>query len=183
MRKVGLCANHYQMKRRYGEIRDWFYQWADEANCVVCGRPNGGHRSRRYCSAACQQIVSRLGGVLPPTAVECVRCQAPIDLFPLGQARRIRMDVRLCRRCKSQSRTEATPGELALRDGSFCQLCGCDVDLSACSPDPMRPSVDHIVPRALGGGDEATNNQLTHLLCNQIKSSRLLDIEGRLPLP
>lgn len=29
MRKVGLCAAHYAMRAKYGEIRDWNYRWGD----------------------------------------------------------------------------------------------------------------------------------------------------------
>jgi 5-methylcytosine-specific restriction endonuclease McrA len=112
----------------------------------------------------------RYGG--PPPNPACVRCGVEIDLLSGKNGRRIHIDVKLCRRCKNQNKTEATPGELARRDGPYCQLCGCDVDLLAVLPDPMRPSVDHIVPRALGGDDSTSNNQLTHLLCNQIKSDR-----------
>ncbi|WP_354596069.1 HNH endonuclease signature motif containing protein [Streptomyces sp. JL1001] len=31
-------------------------------------------------------------------------------------------------------------------------------------------SVDHVVPRALGGTHEPSNLQLAHLYCNQVKS-------------
>src|SRR5690606_20768724 len=126
----------------------------------------------RVCSAACKQLLARHGG--KPEDPICVRCDAVIDLGKPGKAgRRKRADSKLCAECKRQTRTEATPGELAKRDGPYCRLCGCDVDMSARHPDPMRPSVDHIIPRALGGSDAAENNQLAHLLCNQIKSDRV----------
>lgn len=35
--------------------------------------------------------------------------------------------------------------------------------------DPLAASVDHIVPRARGGGDEDGNLQITHRRCNQLK--------------
>lgn len=170
-RKRGWCISHYSQWRRYGEVRQFLYRWADEPNCIVCGRPNGEFRSRKVCSAACRQMLSRHGGT--PENPCCARCGVEIDLSAVGKTgRRTRSDSKLCTRCKKQTRTEATPGELARRDGPYCQLCGCDVDLEAVHPDPMRPSVDHIVPRALGGSDSAENNQLTHLWCNQVKSDR-----------
>jgi len=46
-------------------------------------------------------------------------------------------------------------------------------------PDKMRPSVDHIIPRAWGGSDAAENNGLTHLICNQIKSDRYQSMSSR----
>lgn len=180
MRKHPYCANHYSMWRKYGEIREWKFRWAAPGSeCTVCGALTGVERGRRsVCSANCQAILSRHGG--RPENPRCARCDTEIDLS-LGTKRRsrVRADIKLCRRCKSQSRTEATPGELALRDGAYCQLCGCDVDLLAVAPDPMRPSVDHIIPRAWGGSDAAENNQLTHLRCNQIKSDRYPDLSWR----
>lgn len=171
MRKRQWCASHYAQWRRCGEVRPFSYKWASEANCIVCGRANGQHRSRKFCSAACQQYWVRWGE--SRTNPDCVRCGTEVDLSEVGKGGRRRYrHVKLCRRCKAQTRTEATPGELARRDGPYCQLCGCDVDLAAVHPDPMRASVDHIVPRSRGGSDDPVNLQLTHLWCNQVKSDR-----------
>jgi hypothetical protein len=171
MRKRTWCAAHYSQWKRLGEVKPFGYTWNDEPDCLICGKPNGAFTSRQYCSAGCQQVASRHGG--PPPNPTCASCGLTIDLLTAGKnGRRKKADTKLCRRCKYQSRTEATPGELARRDGPYCQICGCDVDLSAVFPDRMRPSVDHIVPRALGGDDSKSNNQLSHLLCNQRKGAR-----------
>lgn len=177
MRHRTWCSGHYSQWRRLGEVSAFKYKWASETDCLLCGRPNGGYRSRKFCSAVCLAQWHRGKGV--PVNPLCARCGVEIDLSSNGKGRRRRRDVKLCSRCRVQQRTEATPGELALRDGPLCQLCGCDVDLSAAFPDPMRPSVDHIIPRAWGGGDEASNNQLTHLRCNQIKSDRYEGVSSR----
>lgn len=181
-RRRGWCASHYSQWYRTGEVKPFAYTWADAGNpCIICGGPTGAIRRRDVCSAVCQRIKWQYGG--PPPNPTCARCGVEIDLLTEGKGRRKRLDTKLCRRCKVQNRTEATPGELALRDGPYCQLCGCDVDLLAVFPDPMRPSVDHIIPRAWGGSDAADNNQLTHLLCNQIKSDRYLGLSRRSPMP
>lgn len=173
VRKRGWCASHYSQWHRTGEVKPFVYTWANEPECLVCGRPNGGYRSRKFCSNACMRYWHNNGKAIPINP-HCARCEVEIDLAEVGRkGQRRRRTVKLCRSCKSQTRTEATPRELALRDGPYCQLCGCDVDLTARHPDPMRPSVDHIIPRARGGSDVAENNQLAHLLCNQIKSDRL----------
>lgn len=177
MRKLTWCASHYGMWRTFGEIREWNFRWADpEPNCLVCNKPNdGSFKSRQFCTSACLVYWHREKG-LPPDP-ECARCGVVIELATLSKTgHRTRRDRRLCRRCAAHHRTKATPGELALRDGPYCQLCGCDVDLLARRPDPMRPSVDHVVPKALGGSDASSNNQLTHLKCNQIKSDRIVDL-------
>lgn len=174
-RKRGWCGSHYSQWRRWGEVRPISRPWSDERFCLVCGTENGGHTSRKFCSPACVRYWHNNGKTVP-TNPNCARCGVEIDLAERGRkGQRRRRTVKLCRRCKAHHRTEATPGQLARRDGPYCGLCGCDVDLRAVSPDPMRPSVDHIIPRALGGSDAVENNQLTHLLCNQIKSDRLVE--------
>lgn len=177
-RKRAWCASHYAQWRRHGMVRPFNYKWANEVACLACDLPIGQYRSRKYCSAACERYHRRHLEV--PANPNCARCGVEVDLASGTKVRkRKRIDTKLCGRCKSQSRTEATPGELALRDGPYCQLCGCDVDLLAVFPDKMRPSVDHIIPRAWGGSDAASNNQLTHLLCNQTKSDRYEGVSSR----
>ncbi|RVW06740.1 HNH endonuclease [Rhodococcus spongiicola] len=65
--------------------------------------------------------------------------------------------------------------QLALRDGAICGICGGDVDMSLSRKDDgaMCPSVDHIVPRSLGGSHDPSNLQLAHMVCNMRKSDRV----------
>jgi len=56
--------------------------------------------------------------------------------------------------------------QFAADHGHICGLCGVVVDMALHHPDPMCPSIDHITPRSLGGGDEIANLQLSHLVCN-----------------
>lgn len=58
------------------------------------------------------------------------------------------------------------------RDGGRCQLCGKKVNMKLKHPDPMSPSLDHIVPLAKGGSNLRTNVQLTHWICNVQKGTR-----------
>lgn len=58
---------------------------------------------------------------------------------------------------------------------NVCALCGLHVDFSLRFPDPMSPSVDHIIPVAKGGHPSALYNlQLVHLCCNRAKGNRIL---------
>ena len=60
---------------------------------------------------------------------------------------------------------------------SICAICGRPVDMSLKSPDPMSPSVDHIIPINKGGHPSDINNlQLAHRACNRMKSDRLPSI-------
>lgn len=173
MRKRRMCTDHYAIWRRRGEVGEPFYKWADLPTCLICDKPNGGYRSRKFCSAACQQRYSRHDG--RPNNPRCARCAVEIDLQQVHKKYRNRTDTKLCRRCRAMRSGWLSPSELAQRDGPSCGICGCDVDLGAKAPDPMRASTDHIIPRARGGSDEPTNQQLAHLWCNQVKSDRIAE--------
>ena len=56
------------------------------------------------------------------------------------------------------------------RDQYTCQKCGLEGD-----------TVDHIVPRKLGGGDEPSNLQCLCRRCNYSKGGRLFD-EPKIPM-
>ena len=59
---------------------------------------------------------------------------------------------------------------------SFCAICGRPVDFDIKPPDPMAPSIDHIVPIAKGGHpSDLANLQLAHLGCNRKKGTRIKD--------
>jgi len=55
------------------------------------------------------------------------------------------------------------------RDGWTCQLCGDPTSREYISGDPFSPTLDHILPRSLGGGDDESNLRLTHAICNSLR--------------
>lgn len=55
------------------------------------------------------------------------------------------------------------------RDGWRCQLCRKRVGKKFPSTHRRAPTLDHIVPRSLGGSDEPSNLQLAHRICNSMK--------------
>lgn len=59
------------------------------------------------------------------------------------------------------------------RDAWTCGICTEAIDRTLPWPDPMSASVDHILPRNHGGGDEDANLQAAHLLCNILKSDTI----------
>ena len=62
----------------------------------------------------------------------------------------------------STSRWRKIRQRIVMRDGGVCQMCGMEGD-----------SVDHIVPRQAGGGDEDFNLQLLCRSCNSGKGGRV----------
>jgi 5-methylcytosine-specific restriction endonuclease McrA len=56
-----------------------------------------------------------------------------------------------------------------------CAWCGKPVDKSLRYPDPMAPTVDHIIPISKGGHPSDVNNlQLMHFACNVAKGQQIL---------
>jgi len=61
-----------------------------------------------------------------------------------------------------------------LRDGWKCQHCKKRVDKNLRWPNPLSPSLDHIVPLSQGGTHTYNNIQLAHLKCNLSKHNNVL---------
>jgi 5-methylcytosine-specific restriction endonuclease McrA len=62
-----------------------------------------------------------------------------------------------------------------LASENVCAICGKPVDKSLRPPNPMAPTVDHIIPVSKGGHPSALSNlQLAHWTCNRQKSDKLL---------
>lgn len=84
----------------------------------------------------------------------------------------------------AHQRPEADPARRALFENnkkiilatqSVCGICGQPVDKSLKYPNPMSPTVDHIIPCSRGGSDDLDNLQLAHRKCNRLKSDKMPD--------
>lgn len=58
-------------------------------------------------------------------------------------------------------------------DGYRCHLCGKKTDKTKHVPHPKAPTIDHIIPLALGGTHEPVNCRTACFRCNSSKSHRL----------
>ena len=59
---------------------------------------------------------------------------------------------------------------------TICAICGKPVDFSLKFPDPMSPTIDHIIPIAKGGHpSDLANMQLAHLACNRAKADKVIN--------
>ena len=66
--------------------------------------------------------------------------------------------------------------KIILATQSVCGICGKPVDKTLKYPDPMSPTVDHIIPVAKHGDPVSLDNlQLAHRYCNRMKSDSLPD--------
>jgi len=57
-----------------------------------------------------------------------------------------------------------------------CANCGCTVTLEHLAPE--QATVDHIIPRSAGGGEDLKNLQLLCRDCNQTKGDTVIDEDG-----
>lgn len=176
-RKREWCAGHYSQWQRCGEVQEFTFKWAGDLHCVVCGAETGSNTGfRKFCSWRCAMLWRAHAGEVPES-VACVQCGKVLTLADSGKnGRRLRSDTTQCRRCRIGRRKHGMSVEqLARRDGTDCGICREPVDMELQAPDPMRASVDHIVPRARGGTNDPANLQLAHLRCNWIKNDRIVE--------
>jgi hypothetical protein len=66
---------------------------------------------------------------------------------------------------------------LAARDGWRCWVCGGDVDHEVAPTAAGAPTIDHVLPKALGGTNDASNLRLAHRRCNGRRGSRLPELD------
>lgn len=124
-------------------------------SCVQCGEVFRSHNGARYCSDECRRLrnIGKVMGLY----------NAAVENLEIRQA------------CYWQRQLRAY---LADRDGSRCAICGAPVDLELPSGprgDDMGASIDHVVPRSLGGSDDLANLQLAHWACNRSKRAGCID--------
>lgn len=67
---------------------------------------------------------------------------------------------------------EAERQAIYRRDRWTCQICKRPVARTEVVPHPNAPVLDHIVPRAEHGSDDAANLRLAHFLCNSTRQHR-----------
>ena len=141
--------------------------------CVRCGGPSG--------DVAFVIVLADPGANDPPAVLAGLRVyRAVVDgsALPLAPiVAREREPLSLCLSCRSKfwkSRAESRwrrymgrMGRLIERDGSNCAWCGRPL-----GNEWGALSIDHIRPRANGGGDDAGNLQVLHALCNSAKGER-----------
>lgn len=59
-------------------------------------------------------------------------------------------------------------------EAQVCAICGLPLDKRLKFPNPMSITADHIIPVSKGGDPSSLENlQATHLICNELKGSRL----------
>lgn len=131
--------------------------------CQYCGieyKPK--HTTGKYCSYECalksRQKYSRLN------AEHRAKRKAVTDRLSC-QRRRARKNGAIVK--------DINLAEIYLRNNYKCGICGRKVLMNKRKPNPLSPSLDHIVPLSLGGDHSNKNLQLTHLSCNISKRNNI----------
>lgn len=193
VRKRGMCARCYAIAHKGGDPTNPHHRWAPapripkgpptrsrlspalECRCYVCGRtPDDGpweSHTRRWCSRRCERLWYKHAGNVP-ASIQCASCGVEVPLARPGQKRK-RSDTKLCRDCSRDPQYLISVLALEERDGPECGLCRDYVDVTIMAPDPMSPSIDHVLPRSRGGTNAPENCQLAHRGCNSAKKDRV----------
>ena len=140
-------------------------------NCLMCGiefdaaKPHLNHSKfcdkrcaerRKFCSPACRHNYYEK---LNPIKVKLGKRKWKAE-------NRIEVNAYLRRYFKFK-RTRVID-VLKQRDGDLCRICG--------EKEPIvKHTIDHIYPRAKGGGDEIENLQILCFMCNSRKRDLLMD--------
>lgn len=185
--------------RKNATNKRWASQLAPR-ECVICKETRmvraTSARTRPIC-ASCSPLWS---GIKPSPSTDLAKPSRPRFRIPqaiaggeffkctcieCGVTSWSRYQFKYCgSRCKGKAKggsewiTKARRLAIYERDNHTCQICMEDVDTGhdwtrdGWSPDGA--TLDHMVPRSLGGSDTASNLRLAHALCNSLRGAPVL---------
>lgn len=176
-------------------LRDWHrsrYQTqggVDDAErpCTFCGRvyrPKN-RRVSVYCSRDCKdkahEGARKAARLATKTSRECLHCGEALAAATRADAVFCSVKCNNAAHCLQRKLRTRTGGSgltgwvrtaIFERDGWRCGICRKPVSRALRHPDPMAPSLDHIIPVCEGGTNETANLRLTHLRCNLSRRNR-----------
>lgn len=158
--------------------------------CLECGGNwSSTHRRSKFCSSRCLNRHTDRNNPLRCSESDCDRGVRGKGLCAMHWRRKARADGREANPAWTESRKanyhkrraqklttqveDLRPIDIYERDIWLCGLCSTPVDPESAWPDPMSPSLDHIVPLSKGGAHTYENTQLAHLTCNVSKGNRV----------
>lgn len=151
----GFCTMHYQRAKKAGNFDNPWVAWNPERKCQWCGVSFISPTRRAiFCSLKCNN--------------KSFEHHNPEYLRDKNRKRRFRI--------RSTRLEKFTESDVRLRSGDDCYICGSPIDFELKHPDPMCPSLDHIMPVSKGGSHTLDNVAMTHLRCNQRKSATVVNI-------
>lgn len=164
--------------------------------CRQCGRLFVTRNKRipnRYCCRRCNDTWHNAHR--PSTSIEvkqCAHLPCSVSFAPRmrtqrycssrcsAAARRRNDKARHRARLAGTTRIPYRPVDIYERDGWRCRLCGKKINRRHRAPHSLAPSIDHIIPIALGGPDAPNNVQAAHFGCNSRKRTTACGSQLRL---
>lgn len=192
LRARGLCAKHYNERHRKPNPKAMFECSACQTP-MSKERSRAKRYTNMFCDTICQAIWYSEHGQAdavvaynkarpprapisppPPTCKVYVRtCNECGLLFTTGHASRKSCTEKCSRRRENRYRKVARRGRrsirresIFIRDNYMCWMCETLCDPQGKVPVGNAPTVDHITPRSLGGGDEPDNLATACFRCN-----------------
>lgn len=145
--------------------------------CAECAKTmQRGRTSRPQGEARClpcrrEALVPVIRKTAPPERWQCAQCGKDCERRATRGQR-----PKLCQGCRHDGGWISDQRRLSLyeRDGWHCWLCDEAVDAKLRGThSKWRPSLDHVNPRSLGGGDEDANLKTSHWICNASRGNRV----------
>lgn len=136
------CALAYHGARRPA----WVSRKTQPTPCDLCGEVFlADNRNNRYCSRDCAAANKNRANWKHLNARRARLRDAFVEVFDRA--------------------------EVFERDGWVCGICRDAIDPLRLWPDPLSPSLDHIIPVSRGGLHARSNCQASHLACNVSKGA------------
>lgn len=170
-RKLGLTAREHTVACGWcGTEFETTYTKALYCSRACKGRARHRDRQAAINAAKPDRVCAYCGVPLPKSKrADAKFCAADCNMRAHRQTRNFH------RRRGLKRTTLVNLRSIAARSGYRCGICGGGVNMTRRHPDPLAPSVDHIVPLAQGGDHADGNLQLAHLRCNLSRRDVLLD--------
>lgn len=186
------CGRSYTTSRTNGRVCSESCRWAIDPRyrrseplpwrpCAACALPI---LTGEACSRSCRHELRRRAAEheVPSSgslwiAGYCRRCACSFVSLQWGvrscSSRCRRRHEKQHRRARSRGVEveEVNARDVLERDGWICYLCDDPIDRTAQVPEPLAPTIDHVIPHALRGPHVMANVRAAHFICNVWKGA------------
>ena len=177
-------------KKRYCSIDCRTLAISVQLQCVICNEPFVTRdRSSCTCSPRCRRQYQK--SIAATDLYRCTTCEqnftAPKQrhrkfcsqsCFNAYYKKRRNLIYNAARRLTEAGSPIATtvvnPIEVFKRDGWMCWLCNQPIDRSQQWPEPLSPTIDHVIPITRGGEHTMANVRCAHAICNNKKKNNII---------
>lgn len=174
-----ICSDACKKARAAAWAKRYYAQGGMRAiSCSVCGAGmSKGATSAPEGEATCMDCRRKVHGYRGyKRGCRCMECRAGVSAREAERRRGGAAPTPGARNGRGTWIDPAKRHAIYARDGWVCGLCGLPTLRRHEPGDHRSPSLDHIVPRSMGGGNDEGNLRTAHSLCNAIRGDGHLDI-------